>query len=68
MTWMGKRSNNADPIESETTLRASALRVDGQQTHGDSVFPYAIRCESPEATSAEAHAWVSEQRSALLAM
>lgn len=42
--------------------------VPHQQTHGDTLFPYAYLCESPDATLGQATAWLSERRDELLAL
>lgn len=49
-------------------LQVESLAVEGQQHHGDSVFPYVLLCQDSKATLAEAADWVRSQHSELLAL
>jgi hypothetical protein len=49
-----------------TNLTVSTPPLPHQQTHGETVFPYFIRCDSPQATCADAEAWVADHRQELL--
>ena len=61
----------SDPIETMVTgtlLRASAVRLDGQRSLGESVFPFVVQCDSTDAGVTDAEAWVAEQKVNLLAL
>ncbi|MFK8115576.1 MAG: TauD/TfdA family dioxygenase [Rubripirellula sp.] len=47
-------------------LNVEAVKIDGQQDHGDSVFPYALVCRDSTASIEDASAWVASQRDDLL--
>jgi hypothetical protein len=46
--------------------QVESVAVSGQQTYGDSVFPYVLLCHSSDTTLGEAAAWVADHRAALL--
>ncbi len=48
-------------------LHVESVAVEGQQHHGDSLFPYVLLCQDPNASLASAAEWVTSQRSELLA-
>ena len=48
------------------SLQVSPSAVPGQQTHGDSVFPLVLSCESPTATLNNTVEWIEGQREDLL--
>lgn len=59
------------PIEtmvSRTPLHASVVRVGGQRSFGESVFPFVAQCDSTDAAAGDAEAWVAEQKANLLAL
>lgn len=47
---------------------AAPLAVDGQQSHGDSVFPYSYQCQSSTATLTDTARWLDENRADLLGL
>lgn len=47
-------------------LKTSVVTVDNQQTYDDSVFPYVIRCDDPQASLSEVADWVREHRDEIL--
>ena len=47
-------------------LNVEVLAVEGQQHHGDSVFPYVLVCRDEHATLQDAAEWVASQRDHLL--
>lgn len=47
-------------------LNVDAVAVDGQQQHGDSVFPFVYVCRDQPAALQDAADWVAEQRDDLL--
>lgn len=49
-----------------TGLKIEAVAIDGQQTHVDSVFPYALVCGDPSIPLTEACTWVTARREELL--
>lgn len=49
-----------------TALQAESVAIDGQQTYGDTVFPYAYVCRTNGSTLFEAVNWVTENRDELL--
>jgi hypothetical protein len=44
------------------------VRIDGQQMHGESAFPYVVECSSNDCMLDRAVRWVAEQSETLLAM
>lgn len=48
------------------SLNVNRIEIPGQQSHGESVFPFAYRCESPDATVVEAAEWITAHRDELL--
>lgn len=44
----------------------SQLELPGQQSHGGTVFPYAVRCDNPDCSLHEVVAWVADRRQQLL--
>lgn len=53
-------------LGAELNFAVSTPPLPHQQKHGDTSFPYFIRCESPQATRADTEAWVASQRQKLL--
>lgn len=49
-------------------LPIQSVAVDGQQHHGDSLFPYVLLCQDPQASLVSAAQWVESQREELLAL
>ncbi len=49
-----------------SALNVDAVAVDGQQKHGDSLFPYVLVCRDPNASLQDAADWVASQRENLL--
>jgi len=47
-------------------IKVTATAIPNQQNHGETTFPYAYVCESPDATLEEAKAWVNDHRDELL--
>jgi hypothetical protein len=47
-------------------LETSTPAIPGQQAHGETVFPYVVRCESADATRSDAEGWVEANRQELL--
>ncbi len=48
------------------SLSVSKVLVPKQQTHGESVFPLVLRCESPAASFEEVDDWIARQRAELI--
>lgn len=42
------------------SINVSPVSLPTQQAHGDSVFPYVMKCDSPDATLEQATEWVSQ--------
>jgi alpha-ketoglutarate-dependent taurine dioxygenase len=57
---------NQNVLSASNVVTASRASVAGQQTHGGSVFPYVVRCETKAGTLAAAVRWVRENRDELL--
>ncbi|MBA3313637.1 MAG: TauD/TfdA family dioxygenase [Planctomycetaceae bacterium] len=53
-------------VNASAVLEVSALSLPDQQRHGETVFPYVIRCESADATRADVERWVAMQSRKLL--
>lgn len=49
-----------------SALNVDAVAVDGQQHHGDTVFPFVYVCRDQHASLQDAATWVSSQRESLL--
>lgn len=47
-------------------IKVTATAIPNQQNHGETTFPYAYVCESPDASLEEAKAWVNDHRDELL--
>jgi hypothetical protein len=56
----------ASLFESGSVVRVSTPVVAGQQQYGDTVFPFAVRCESAESDRAAVEAWISSGKDELL--
>lgn len=49
-----------------TTFDVASIPLPGQQSHGSSVFPYALECRTPSASLDDAVRWVQAKRNELL--
>ena len=47
-------------------LAVEPVAIGGQQTYDDTIFPYVLVCADHDAATAQAVAWVTEQRDELL--
>jgi hypothetical protein len=55
-----------DVLNDSCTVKTSSTSVPGQQTHGDSVFPFVVRCETQSAPLAAAVDWAWRNRAEVL--
>jgi hypothetical protein len=56
----------AQASNSQVGLETSLVAVPGQQSHGDSVFPLVVECQTPSAELGQAVRWVEAHRGELL--